>query len=363
MRRDELTALTDELHAAGGDAPAKISIWIPTHRHAPDNAQDPIRVRRLAREAKSALDQVAWSREERTQIAKQLDELEAAVESQVGFAHTDLGLACYLVPGTTKVVRLGHTPPEVAIVGDEFSLAPVIADVVSADDIDVLVLSTGGGATDGARLYRMEAGELTEHRDEVFPASFDVRDRETRFAERRVDSPKRDAFLDNFMRRLDDHLRELFGNPHDRAMVVVGIERLRSHWRAVASTVNREAVVAEVDGNVDKTPLPELAARVTEAVVAARQAEATKAVEELADAPRERVAAGSDDVYHLAKDGRVAKLLVAEDASDRVTIDGVVLGDRVARAVKAAYTTGAEIVIVGPGQLDSYRGIAALTRW
>ena len=363
MRRDDLNRLADELSAASADAPFAITITLPTHRHAPDNAQDPIRVRTLARTAKAALDQLGLTREQRSQLDAQLDGLGDEVDAQVGFNHTDLGLGCYLVPGTTRIVRLGHNPPERVIVSDEFSLAAPIADVVAADDVDVLALSTGGGSTDGARLYRLAAGELVEHQDDVFPASWDIRDRSSRFSEGRVDSPKRDAHIEGFLRSVDGHLLALFGNPHDRQLAVVGIERLRSHWRAVATSPNLAAVAAELDGNFDKTPVHELAALVAAAVADAREGDAAAQVAALDDAPVSRVAGGTDDTYRLASTGRVATLLVEEGATDEIAVDGVVIGDRVARTIRAAYDTGADIVIAPAGTLTHRGGIAALARW
>lgn len=363
MRRDDLDRLAAELATARGEGEPAITITLPTHRHGPDNAQDPIRVRQLARQAAGSLDQLTLSRENRAALDQRLERLEADVDSQVGFHATDLGLACYVTPSTTRVVKLGHAPPERVIVSDEFSLAAPIADVVTADDIDVLVLSTGGGATEGARLYHVEGGGITAHSDDVLPASFDVRDRDTRFSEERVESPQRDAYIAGFLRSVDEHLLQLFGNPHDRQLVVAGIERLRSHWRSVAHDTNRRAVVAELDGNFDRTSEPELMARAVEAVAAARVAAAQEAIGELAAAPRGRVAGGIDDVSQLAAQGRIAKLLVEEGATDEVTVDGVVIADRVSRTIRAAYDTQADIVIPPAGALGDYDGVAAFTRW
>jgi hypothetical protein len=362
MRLTDLRHLADELAAAPSDV--CITITLPTHRHPPQNEQDPVRVRNAARAAVDALPKLKLERDTLRQLTDRLDALEAEVARTTAHGHADLGLACYVTPSLTRVVTLSHRPPERVIVADEFSLATPITDVTTADDIDVIVLSTGGDATPGGRLYRLERGELREHTDDVLPMSYDVRDRETRFSEEsRPTGAKRDALVEGFLNRLDHHLTSIFGPNSDHQVVIVGVERLRSHFAAVRSPSLSRNIVAELDGNFDHRAPHELADAVQKAVHAAREVTARAAIESLHSMAPQRTATSPDDIHQLAQHGRVHHLLVESGATDEVAIDGVVIGDRIARTIRACFDSGATITIVPQGSLQDSGGIAATTRW
>jgi hypothetical protein len=362
MRLNDLRQLADEL--AGSPSDVCITITLPTHRHPPQNEQDPVRLRNASRAAIAALPKLRLDRDVLRRLTDRLEVLGDEVERATAHGQADLGLACYVTPDLTRVVTLSHDPPERVIVADEFSLATPITDVTTADDIDVIVLSTGGEATPGGRLYRLERGELTEHVDDMLPMSYDVRDRETRFnAESRPTGAKRDALVEGFLNRLDHHLTTVFGPNSDHQVVIVGVERLRSHFSAVRSAALSRNIVAEVDGNFDHRPLHELSQAVHSAVHAAREESARAAVAGLRGMPPQRTATSPDDIHQLARQGRVHHLLVESGVTDEVAVDGVVIGDRIARTIRACFDSGATITIVPPGSLKESGGIAATTRW
>ncbi len=362
MRLNDLRQLAAEL--AGSDSDVCITITLPTHRHPPQNEQDPVRLRKASRAAIAALPKLSLERDVLLRLTDRLEALSDEVDRAHARGQTDLGLACYVTPDLTRVVMLSHAPPERVIVADEFSLATPITDVTTADDIDVIVLSTGGDATPGGRLYRLERGTLTEHVDGVLPMSYDIRDRETRFnAESRPTGAKRDALVEGFLNRLDHHLASVFGPNSDHQVVIVGVERLRSHFAAVRSSALTRNIVAEVDGNFDHRPVHELAHAVEEAVRTAREASARAAVAELRAMPPQRTATAPEDIHQLARQGRVHHLLVESGATDEVAIDSVVIGDRIARTIRACFDSGATITIVPAGSLAESGGIAATTRW
>jgi hypothetical protein len=362
MRRHELHRLAEELAAEVKDV--AITVTVPTHRHPPESQQDPVRLRKAARSASSALDGLKLTDHDLHAIRTRLEALPSEVERQIAPADRGLGVACYLTPTLTRVVSLSHTPPERVIIADEFSLAAPITDITTADDIDVIVLSTGGNDTPGARLYRLEQGRLSEHSDDVLPMDYDIRDRETRFnAEGRPDASKRDGIIENFLRAVDRHLATVFGSDHDRAVVVAGVERLRSHFAAVRSGALSRAIIAEIDGNFDHVRDAELAQSVQKAVDATRQRMIADDVAGLTEIPPQLLTTALDDIRQLALEGRVHRLLVTEGATDEVTIDGVVIGDRIARTIRACFDSDASISFVPPGALRERGDVIAVLRW
>jgi hypothetical protein len=359
MRTKELRALAEEL---SGEHPGRVAVTItlPTRPDGLDRGE-PTRLRHLVRRASDAVEGLGLARDVEDRLRARLAGLEGEVDGVNG--PRGQGVACYVTADRTRVLRLAHTPPERAMVGDTFPLAAPIADVLAADDLDVLVLSIGGGSTDGARHFRLIDGELTEEVGDGLPAEWDVRDVGERYLEEPKDSDWRDAQVDGFLRQVDCTLVERFGADHDRQLVVVGTARLRTHWYSVADPANLRAVVAQVDGNADRVRLSELRDRVVDAVRGEREAAARRAVEELRELDPARTAAGVDDVVTLARAGRLHRLLVEEGVTAEVEVDGVIIGDRIANAVRAAFDAGTEVLLVPPGLLGPEQGIAAVVRW
>jgi hypothetical protein len=359
MRRNELSTLAEEL---SGELPGRVAVTItlPTRPDGLDRGE-PTRLRHLVRRATDALPGLGLDREVAERLRARLDGLEAEVDRAPG--PRGPGLACYVTADRTRVLRLAHTPPERAMVGDTFPLAAPIADLLAADDLDVVVLSIGGGATDGARHFRLEGGELAEVVGDGLPAEWDVRDIGERYLEEPKDSDWRDARVDGFLRQVDRALLERFGSDHDRQLVLVGTARLRTHWYSVADQANLRAVVAQIDGNVDHVRTSVLRERVIEAVHGERDRAARRAVEELRELDPSRTATGVDDVVTLAREGRLRRLLIEEGATAEVEVDGVVIGDRIANAVRAAFDAGSEVLIVPRGLLVDEQGVAGVVRW
>jgi hypothetical protein len=359
MRTKELRALAEEL---SGEHPGRVAVTItlPTRPDGLDRGE-PTRLRHLVRRASDAVEGLGLARDVEDRLRARLAGLEGEVDGVNG--PRGQGVACYVTADRTRVLRLAHTPPERAMVGDTFPLAAPIADVLAADDLDVLVLSIGGGSTDGARHFRLVDGELIEEVGEGLPAEWDVRDVGERYLEEPKDSDWRDAQVDGFLRQVDRTLVERFGADHDRQLVVVGTARLRTHWYSVADPANLRAVVAQVDGNADHVRLSELRDRVVDAVRGEREAAARLAVEELRELDPARTAAGVDDVVTLARAGRLHRLLVEEGVTAEVEVDGVIIGDRIANAVRVAFDAGTEVLLVPPGLLGPEQGIAAVVRW
>ncbi len=359
MRTEELRTLAEEL---GGEHPGRVAVTLtlPTSRNGLD-AGDGTRLRNLVRSAVSAVEGLGAARDVEERLLARLAGLDAAVAAAPG--PRGEGVACYVTADLVRVLRLAHAPPERVMLGDTFPLAAPIADLLAADDLDVLVLSVGGGATDGARHFRLVGGDLEEVLGDGLPAEWDVRDVGERYLEEPKDSDWRDARIDGFLRQVDRTLLERFGADHDRQLVVVGTVRLRTHWYQVADPANRRAVVAQVDGNADHVRGSVLHDRVVAAVRGEREAAARRAVEELRELDPSRTAVGVEDVVTLARAGRLHRLLVEEGATAEVEVDGVVIGDRIANAVRAAFDAGTEVLLVPPHALEVEEGVAGVLRW
>ena len=117
--------------------PPCLSLYQPTHRHHPDNQQDPIRFRNLVKSMEQSLRQKYTTRE----VEPVLDPFHALVEDHEFWNHTLDGLAVLAAPGLFRVYRLQRLVPELVVVADSFHIKPLIRIVQSADRYQVLGLN------------------------------------------------------------------------------------------------------------------------------------------------------------------------------------------------------------------------------
>lgn len=144
----------DELREALNDhEPPCVSVYLPTHRHHPDNQQDPVRFRNLVKEAEASLLQLYPGREVRP-LLEPFRALAADVEF---WRHTLDGLAVLASADGFRVFPLQRAVPELSVVADSFHTKPLIRFLQSADRYQVLCLSRGE-----AKLYEGNRDSLDE---------------------------------------------------------------------------------------------------------------------------------------------------------------------------------------------------------
>jgi hypothetical protein len=133
---DMNTPLTRETLARALDHTATpcLSLYQPTHRHHPDNGQDPIRFRNLVKDLEASL-RKSMTEEE---VAPLLKPFEALARRESFWQHTLDGLAVLAAPGYFDVFVLQRPVPEVAIVADNFHTKPLRRLLQSLDRYQVL---------------------------------------------------------------------------------------------------------------------------------------------------------------------------------------------------------------------------------
>ena len=151
MRTEDLRALATEL---ADEPPGRLAVTItlPTRPDGLDRGES-LRMRHLADRAAEALPRLGLARDVAERLRTRLGALPEELERMP--PPRGRGAAAYVTADRTRLLRLARTPIERVLLGDTFPLAVPIAEVLAADDLDVLVLSIGGGGTDGARHYRL----------------------------------------------------------------------------------------------------------------------------------------------------------------------------------------------------------------
>ena len=117
--------------------PPCLSLYQPTHRHRPDNAQDPIRFRNLVKSLDESLRQKFTSREFQPLIEPFL----ALADNREFWMYTLDGLAVLGAPNFFRVYRLQRPVVELAVVADSFHIKPLLRILQSADRYQVLGLN------------------------------------------------------------------------------------------------------------------------------------------------------------------------------------------------------------------------------
>ncbi len=136
-----MTMLANELptELPTSDQAPCLSLYQPTHRHHPDNQQDPIRYKNLVKELKQSLEQKYPSRE----VKPLLKPLEELAQEREFWNHTQDGLAVLRAPGLFRVYKLQRPVHELAVAADTFHTKPLLRIVQSADRYQILGLSLG----------------------------------------------------------------------------------------------------------------------------------------------------------------------------------------------------------------------------
>ncbi|MEU8586093.1 chemotaxis protein [Streptomyces sp. NPDC048664] len=344
-----------------------VSVLTPTHRREPENTQDRVRLRNALADAKKRLEaDPAITRERRIDVTHQLDRALAEID----LAHAEDGLVIFAAPGEHQVWSLARSVPERVVLSDTFLTRNLVSAQVAEQPFWVLTLSA-----ERAALWNGGADRVVEERAAGFPI---VRRHENFDAERQerigdVPSTFRDEATRRFLRDVDIAMGDVLRH-HPRALYVTGEQAALSvlHERG---GVTAHAVHIPHGGLAEAGP--DAVWRAVDPVLAAENLKAVARVgRELESARGHRAfAAGVDEVWQSASDGRIRLLAVEENY--RVTIsddtgDHLVLAesgeldareDIVDEIVERCLDTGADVRFVPDGALGDAQGIAGVLRY
>jgi hypothetical protein len=131
LDKDYAAGLLDNCH------PPCLSLYQPTHRHHPDNQQDPIRFGNLVK----ALEESLLQQFQEDEIRPLLEPFLALADDRDFWNHTLDGLAVLGAKGIFRVYNLQRPVAELAVVADSFHTKPLMRILQSADRYHVLGLN------------------------------------------------------------------------------------------------------------------------------------------------------------------------------------------------------------------------------
>ncbi|MFC8513169.1 chemotaxis protein [Streptomyces sp. NPDC057257] len=344
-----------------------VSVLTPTHRREPENAQDPVRLRNVVAEAKKQLESdPAVTRERRSDVVRQLDQALAEVD----LAHAEDGLVIFAAPGEHQVWSLARSVPERVVLSDTFLTRNLVSAQAAERPFWVLSVSP-----DRVTLWSGGTDRVVEDRSGGFPLTRTLDNFDAERQERIGDMPStfRDEGTRHFLRDADAAMGMVL-REQPRPLYITGEPAALSLLDEVGS-VTKEAVHVPHGGLSHGTP--EAVWHAVRPMVAAEARRSTDAVARELESARGRkaFAAGVDEVWQSAREGRVRLLAVEENY--RVTVRDVLDGhlipaesddldsrqDIVDEIVEQCLETGADVRFVPDGMLGDASGIAGVLRY
>jgi Bacterial archaeo-eukaryotic release factor family 3 len=344
-----------------------VSILLPTHRTAPDNRQDPIRVKNLVNEATNRL-LTEFSQREIATVLARLD----ALVAEIDYRYTLDGLALFANQDIGREFPLPFAPRERVVVDATFATRDLVYTLNRSPRYWVLALSE-----QPTRLYEGSRDTLVEVRDAGFPLTHSGPGGATRLpggigVNR---SAYRDGAHRQFFRKVDSVFGEIAADD-ELPVAVAGVDRLRAFFDEVTS--HGSDIIAAVAGSYDSATPHELAQLVWPPVQDALAERRAKALDELdAAVGALRSASGIQQVWPTAQEGRGSKLLVEQDFHYRAEVDASglrllpegaarspeALDDAVDEVIEKVLEKGGSVVFTDPGTLSLHQQIALILRY
>jgi len=382
-----MTPLTPDFrHALAGAQPPCLSLFQPTHRHYPDNRQDPIRFGNLVKE----LEQSLGKKYPADEIARLLEPFEALSRDHDFWNHTTDGLAVFGAPGVFRVFRLQRATPELVVVADNFHTKPLLSFLQSADRFQVLALNLHeiklfGGNRDALDEIDLAHGvprtltealgeELTEPHQTV--ASYGGTGGAS-VAMRHGHGDKKDETdidMERFFRIVDRAIRDSHSQPSGLPLILAALPEHHGHFRKLSQ--NPFLLEEGIKIHPDSLPMAEFRERAWNIFQPQYQARLATLADEFVLAKSKGL--GQDDVKQLAEAaaaGRIATPLIEADRQIPGRIDGVTgqveFKDLIHPAVddllddlgESVLQTGGRVVVVPAERMATKTGAAATCRF
>ncbi len=339
-----------------------LSILLPTHRMAPENRQDPIRVKNLVDEATTRLSAEFSDRD----LKPLLDQLETLV-SKIDYNYTLDGLALYVSEDFAQLYYLPFAIPARVVIDQTFATRDLVYGLHRAMSYWVLLLSQAS-----TRLLAGTGETLEEVQDQNFPMQMTGP-----AATGPIPFDADSSYIDDRHRRFFQQVDSAFADYTDEgtALVLGGVVRQISFFQEVSQ--HSSSVVGTLGGNFDKATAAELAPQVWEVMQTAREERRANALQELDQAMGARkVVSTIEEVWRLAQEGRGRLLLVEKNyhvpavLAENGGLDLVehpggveVMDDAVDEIIEALLAKGGDVEIVDDGSLSAHQRIALILRY
>ncbi|ACF10527.1 conserved hypothetical protein [Chlorobaculum parvum NCIB 8327] len=359
-----------------------LSIFMPTHRTFPDNAQDSLRFKNLVTKAEADGISLVGKRE----MAPLIERLRLLQDDASFWKHTLDGLAVFISPDYFRIFRLQDSVIEQARVSDAFYVRPLIRIYQTVERFQVLALTRSE-----VKLYEGTRDQLDEIElapevpktmtealgTEVTPPHMTVASYGgTGAAMRHGHSSRKDEeALDNerFFRAVDQGIAEYHSKPSGLPLVLAALPEHQGLFRSISRNPRLFDAGIETDpGALDLEAVRQKAWKVMEPY---REQKIDQMIARFREAEGKNL--GSDNPYAIATAavaGNVSLLLLdgrkfwpgqIDPASGDILLDEAsqASGRDVLEEMGAAVLArGGEVIVLLPERMPTESGAAAIFR-
>ncbi len=366
--------------------PPCLSLYQPTHRHHPDNQQDPIRFGNLVKQLAASL----LEKHSPAEAKPLLEPFEALARDQAFWDHTLDGLAVLSGSGMLRVFLLQRPVDELVVVAESFHTKPLRRMLQSLDRYQVLEVSRHRirlfeGNRDALDEIELAPGvprtiedalgwELTDPHQTVSSHGGVGQGHLPMHHSTGGKKDEVDLDAEKYFRAVDRAVLEQHSNPSGLPLILAALPEHHHLFHAVSH--NPFLVADGITLNTAALPLDELRVLAWQTVEPEYQARLTTLVEEFEQARAKQL--GSDDLAQVAEaavNGRVATLLIEADRQLAGRLDSTTgriesaglshpevddLLDDLGEIVAAA---GGRVVVMPSQCLPTQTGVAAVFRF
>lgn len=362
-----------------------LSLYQPTHRSHPDNAQDPIRYRNLLRTLTQSLHQKYADRE----VAGLLEPMHAIGDDVQFWNHTLDGVAVLSAPGFFRAYNLQRPVPELAVVADSFHTKPLMRIMQSADRFQVLGLDRHAARLFEGNRDRIDEIELAPEVPRTLESALErdfwrkrdirthgpIRDGSMgRHGESDVKQDAVHADTEQFFRIIDRGVFEHHSRPTGLPLLLAALPEHHHLFREVSQNPN--LLDETIDVNPDDLTLDELRERAWDKVQPHYLGRLAGFIDRFnAATPRGRATADLADAARAVMESRVATLLLDADrqvpgrmdaGTGEITfgkLDDPQVDDLLDDLGERVLATGGEVVVVPTERMPTESGLAAIYRF
>lgn len=344
-----------------------ISIILPTHRTAPANKQDSIRLKNLIKEAERRLSEEFGQKE-----INPLFEKINSITEEIDYNYLLDGLAIFVSRNFSAKYDLPFPVKEQVVIDKTFATRNLIYAINRSPKYWVLVLSEKP-----TRLFEGLRDQLIEVTNEQFPVYFQKTtwDEPLRVGEITNTSAYRDEKSKQFFREID-RVFKVINAAEQMPLAVTGIGRYLSFFEEV--TENKNLIIAKLEGSYDKTSPHELARLIWPLVLEGIEKNKGDLLTELDKAVgANKYSSGVQQCWRRAAEARVQTLLVEQDfhypanlSDDKLTLSPAesadqpgVIDDAVDELIETVIQKSGKAAFVENGSLTIHQRIAAILRY
>ncbi|RJG08150.1 hypothetical protein D3870_16950 [Noviherbaspirillum cavernae] len=364
--------------------PPCLSLYQPTHRSHPDNAQDVIRYGNLLKEMELSLQQKFRGKDTRAMM----EPFHALERNTEFWNHALDGLAVFGGSGRFEVFKLQRPVPELAIVADSFHLKPLLRIYQSTDRYQVLVLNRDGVklfegnrdmldevalSADVPQAMQDVTGEIDAQPDTLVHGTVPGRGSVVHTG-RGAKTDVIDTETEKFFRAVDRAILEHYSKPSGLPLMLAALPQYHALFHRVSH--NPFLMKEGIEINADAIDADALRARAWQTVEPDYAADLVQLGEQFHNA-RAKGQSNDDlsDVAAAAVHGRVETLLVEaerhipgrmEAATARIAFDELAhpeIDDLLDDVAEEVLKKGGNVLVVPKARMPTQSGLAAIYRF